>query len=174
MNIKLEDLKACALFTAVNDVRFYLGGVFLGRGIVSATNGHCALICNEVNATEELIIPLVNIKCFIQKLGRSRKGLTVNVEKLNEYWCMSCDGVIEVFNPIDGIFPNIQKIDIGKPTEYHGDAFPIFDIKYLMLFNKVATIYKQINAVILPTNQTGRAYIKITDDVHGLLMPCRI
>ena len=49
IELQYGDLKAASLCKAKNDVRFYLCGIYLGDGFISATNGHVALIINEEN-----------------------------------------------------------------------------------------------------------------------------
>ncbi|EZQ12099.1 hypothetical protein [Acinetobacter sp. Ver3] len=174
--ILYKDLQACLIFTAKQDVRFYLKGVYVGKGIISATHGHAALICDAPESEEiDLIIPRESIASLIRKLGKSERIDYVNLHEISEeFWLLQYSDAFELFRPINGKFPDVKKIDFQKPERYTAEEFPTFNFDYLMDFRKAAAIYmKFIAPKIYPTSVNGTAYIEINDRVHGLLMPAR-
>ncbi|SSV74930.1 hypothetical protein [Acinetobacter baumannii] len=46
VSLTYKHLQATSLFAAQREVRFYLMGVLVKDGMMAATNGHCALICD--------------------------------------------------------------------------------------------------------------------------------
>lgn len=176
VELQYKDLKAAALCKAKSDVRFYLCGVYLGDGFIASTNGHVGLIIDEESLSGyDLIIPAETIESLVKKVGNTPMLKTVNLHQLEDgFWLLDHNGSYELFKPIDGKFPDIKKIDIPKPKEIMFKEFPIFDITYLNLFLKVAkTLGLNHSPNVLPTTETGCAYVDITDKAHGLLMPRR-
>ena len=171
------DLQACSLFKATSDVRFYLMGVYVGGGIIAATNGHCCLICNvpEVDGLD-LIIPAESINSLIRKVGKKPRIKTVLLHKLDDgYWLLDHVGSYELFKPIDGKFPNVKRVDIPKPEKYPDAGFPQFNFDYLRDFQKAADAYLGRGAMpkLFPTSLNGVCYVEINDRVHGLIMPLK-
>lgn len=176
IELQYKDLKAASLCKAKNDVRFYLCGVYLGDGFLASTNGHVGLIIDEPNLNGfDLIIPSETIDSLIKKVGNSPMLKTVELHKLDDdFWLLDHNGSFELFKPLDGKFPDIKKIDIEKPKDIKFKDFPVFDITYLNLFLKVGKVLGlSISPTVLPTTETGCAYVDITDKAHGLLMPRR-
>ncbi|MFW1996739.1 hypothetical protein ACG904_17585 [Acinetobacter guillouiae] len=176
IELQYDNLKATALCKAKNDVRFYLTGIYIGDGFVAATNGHMALICIEPDTVGmDVIIPGDAIDSLIRKVGNKSKIKTTLLHQIDdEFWCLNHGGNFEMFRLIEGKYPDIKRVDIPKPTEIQFKEFPSFNFTYLGIFQKVAKIYKQGYPFIYPTTERDRAYIEITENVHGILMPCRI
>lgn len=171
------DLKAAALCKAKNEVRFYLCGVYLGDGFISATNGHVALIINEENLKGfDLIIPSETIDSLVRKVGNTPMLKQVNLHQLEDgFWLLDHNGSYELFKPIDGKFPDVKKIDIQKPIEIQFKEYPSFDFVYLNMFLKVnKALGFNVSPRVYPTTENGAAYVELTEKAHGLLMPRRI
>lgn len=176
IELQYKNLKAAALCKAYRDVRFYLCGVYVGDGFIASTNGHMALLCNEGDAKGmDLIIPGEAINSLIKKVGNSPIGEITKLHQIDkEFWMLDHSGTMEIFRPVEGKYPDIKRIDIEKPSDIQFKDFPHFDFTYLGIFQKVAKIYKQGRPLVYPTTEHARAYVEITENVHGLLMPCRI
>lgn len=172
-------LKACDLFKAHRDVRFYLCGVQVGNGFMSATNGHCLLRCVEPEATGlEVIIPAEAIKSFLTKVGNKPNITTFFLHQIDkEFWLLEHpNGSYELFKPIDGKYPDVGRVDLKKPTETSLKYFPSFDFDYLAKFKKAAAIVNNsvvANPTLYPTSESGSCYVEISDEVHGVIMPMR-
>lgn len=176
IELQYDNLKATALCKAKTDVRFYLTGVYVGDGFIAATNGHMALLCNEPDSVGmDVIIPGDAIDSLIRKVGNKSKIKTTLLHQIDdEFWCLNHGGNFEMFRLIEGKYPDIKHVDIPKPTEIQFKEFPSFNFTYLGIFQKVAKIYKQGYPFIYPTTERDRAYIEITENVHGILMPLRV
>lgn len=174
--IKYSHLKAAFLFAAKNDVRFYLVGVLVKDGMIAATNGHTALICDSPDVQDvEIIIPRETVDSLIKKIGKvpdSRDFL--NVRQIDdEFWLIDYQyGIFEFFRPIEGKFPDIKKVDIQKPTEPPKE-FVQFNLDYIQLFTKAAKVLGITYPYFYPTGAHSSAFVELTDDVHGILMPIR-
>jgi hypothetical protein len=172
IELSLEDLKALFLCVPEFDVRFYLCGIHINSGKLESTNGHIALICEDKNSKGvNIIIPRYAIKSFLKKKSFFNEVFLHKID--SEYWLLQCGENLEIFKPLDGVFPNIDRIDIEKPDVYEG-VYPKLDIKYLNIFSKISKIYNTGHPDILPTGTESQVYIGITDSVHGLLMPMRL
>ncbi|MFW2080677.1 hypothetical protein ACNPQK_06860 [Acinetobacter guillouiae] len=176
IELQYNNLKATALCRAKRDVRFYLCGVYVGDGFVAATNGHMALICNEPDSVGmDLIIPGEAIDSLIKKVGNFPITKITKLHQVDkEFWLLEHNGTVELFRPIDGKYPDIKRVDIPKPTEIQFKFYPKFNLEYLSIFQKVAKVYKQAFPSFYPTTENHSAYVEITSDVHGILMPLRV
>lgn len=177
IELKYDDLRACALFKAKQDVRFYLCGVYVGGGMVAATNGHTLLICDEPEAKDlDLIIPAEAIKSIIAKVGTKPMLSTIELKQTDSgYWLLKHFNSLELFLPVEGKYPDVKRVDIPKPEKYTAESFPQFDFGYLSDFRKVAQIYgtKASQPKLFPTTANDRCYVEIDERVHGVLMPLR-
>ena len=180
IELQYNDLRACALFKASNDVRFYLCGIHIGDGAVVATNGHTLLVCDEPNADGvDLIIPADAIASIIKKVGTrpNIKSILLHEIEDSEFWLLQhVNGSYELFKPIDGKYPAWKRVDMPKPEKYTAESFPQFDFDYLNSFKKVAQIYAGNSVAqprLFPTTANDRCYVEINDRVHGVIMPIR-
>lgn len=178
IELNYNDLRACNLFRATNDVRFYLCGVYVGQGGVVATDGHRLLVCDEPEAESlDLIIPGEVIKSLIAKVGRNPKIKKVLLHQVKDskYWLLDHIGSYELFIPIDGKFPEWKRVDMPKPEKYTAESFPQFNFDYLNDFLKVARIYGNVisQPKLFPTTASERCYVEINERVHGVIMPMR-
>lgn len=175
IELQYKNLKAAAMFKASRDVRFYLCGIYVGDGFIAATNGHAALICEEGDTTGmDLIIPSETINSLLKKVGNKPAVKTTSLHQIDgEYWLLDHSGSYELFKPVNGKYPNIKKVDIAKPTDIQFKEYPRFNLEYLALFQKASLVYDKQYPTIYPTTEHDRAFIEITDNVHGILMPMR-
>ena len=179
IELQYSDLRACALFKASNDVRFYLCGIHIGDGAVVATNGHTLLVCDEPNADGmDLIIPADAIASIIKKVGTRHniKSILLHEIEDSEFWLLQhVNGSYELFKPLDGKYPAWKRVDIPKPEKYTAESFPQFNFDYLNDFLKVAKIYGNVisQPKLFPTTVNERCYVEIDDRVHGIIMPMR-
>ena len=177
IELQYNDLRACALFKASNDVRFYLCGIHIGDGAVVATNGHTLLVCYEPNADGvDLIIPADAIASIIKKVGTrpNIKSILLHQIEDSEFWLLQhVNGSYELFKPLDGKYPEWKRVDMPKPEKYTAESFPQFNFDYLNDFLKVAKIYSIYQPKLFPTTENERCYVEIDDRVHGIIMPMR-
>ena len=171
-------LRACMPYTANRDVRFYLCGIYLGDGFMSATDGHkMILIEDECFKGCDYIIPKESVDFFIKKLKANpmEKQVTLKVGD-DGFNIMGLMGCYEYFKFIDGEFPDLKKVDIPKPEKSEGR--PIFNIKYLSDILKSYRILNDSNHQdgldILCNGDVNSAYIELTENAHAILMPMRI
>lgn len=176
IELEYNNIRSTALCKAKNDVRFYICGVYVDDGFIASTNGHILLMCEEPETKGmDLIIPAEAIDSLIKKVGSNPSSEKVLLHRIDEeFWCLEHIGSFELFRPVEGKFPDVKRVDIQKPTDIQFKEYPRFNLEYLNVFQKVAKIYKVAFPYIYPTTENDRAFIEITNDVHGVLMPCRI
>ncbi len=175
VSVKYSHLQAALPFAAKNDVRFYLTGVLVKDGIIAATNGHCALICNADDVHDmEVIIPRIAIESLIKKLGKSPMHDEIKISQIDkDFWLMDYkEDVYEIFKPIDGKFPDIARVDIKKPAEAPNE-FVHWNLDYIHIFMKCAKTLKIFCPKFFPTAHNQPTYVELNDEVHGVLMPIR-
>lgn len=177
VEIDYKHLRACALFKAHMDVRFYLCGVAIRNGQMCATNGHVLLVCDEPETVGiDVIIPSETIKSILGKLGTKFKG-KINLHQIDdEFWMLSWGNLYELFKPVDGKYPAIEKVDLKKPESTKIEYFPVFDFDYLIKFKKameIVTGFKVGSPRLYPTSTNGACYVEIDEFVHGVIMPMK-
>lgn len=143
IEVPMQVLDAATICASKNDVRFYLNGVAIDKGHVVSTDGSRAFACkiDELDENLSLIIPTEAIKAFIKKVpSKNRKGhcvisldLKAKQGKISNFPLQ----VHELFIPIDGKYPDWQRIfPRSAPSEYQGH-YPTFNWAYLADFQKV-------------------------------------
>lgn len=181
VDVKAKHLIASSLIAAKQDVRAYLQGVLVGRGIIASTNGFQALICNEdrTSSIDEIIIPRESIKSLRGKLKtagiKDGEDVDVTIGQLDaDHWVIELSGnALEIFRPLLGTYPDIQKVDIEKPEQSQEEPANLC-FKYLSVFSKCASYLGSKYLYITTRGKQDSAYIDFGCDVHGLLMPGRI
>ncbi|OTG87835.1 hypothetical protein [Acinetobacter sp. ANC 3813] len=174
--VRYKDLRACLLMTANKDVRKYLCGVYVGQGMVAGCNGRMALICEEPDLKDlELVIPKSSIISLAKKLGQRDSIEYVQLHQIDEqFWLLQHENNYELFEPIEGKYPNIRGVDIPKPEKYTAEAFPVFNLDYLLAFRQAAAVYLRVlTPKLYPTTTNGSMYIEINERIHGILLPMR-
>lgn len=117
------DAAMCAV--SKEETRYYLKGVFLdARGFIAATNGHIAFAarCNDAfklrdvrperlpDAIPGVIVPDTALRQAIKAAGRT-KGLCYVIERdANGLWWILYGNARIHFEPVDGNFPDWQRI----------------------------------------------------------------
>jgi DNA polymerase III beta subunit, central domain len=186
IEIPMQVLDAATICTAVKDVRFYLNGVAINKGHVVSTDGHRAFACKIDGLDEniEVIIPTEAIKAFIKKVpSKNRKGhCTIVVDRNARQGKISNFPlqVHELFIPIDGKFPDWQRIyPKDAPFEYQGH-YPTFNWSYMADFQKMhkALGGNGINVLLRPKSKNEAALVDFDGtlfDHHakGVIMPLR-
>jgi len=175
VTVKYSHLQAALLFAAKNDVRFYLTGVLVKDGMIAATNGHVALVCDSHDAQDlEIIIPRIAIESLTKKLGKYPRYDAITISQIdNEFWLMDyINDVYEIFKPIDGKFPDVKKVDVVKPTK-PPSSFVHYNLEYINLFLKCAKTLKVFCPKFFPSDEGKAVYVELCDDAHGILMPLR-
>lgn len=169
-------LRAAVIHTAKNDVRFYLTGVYLGNGFISATNGHTMIMIEDDILGLGLIIPRETILSLIKKLG-TRKDYELSIEiKDDGFGLISCAGGFEYFRFIQGKFPDVARVDVPEPTKPVA-CWNTYDADYVKAFQKsfhILTGFLRNSPLIKQTGENTSAYVCLTDYAHGILMPMRM
>lgn len=172
---KLNYLQAAVIHSASKDVRFYLCGVYIGRGVIAATDGHRLIIIEDdidVDEGQSLIIP----RDAIINLAKKAKRGNVSIEiKDDGFGLMTCNGQYEYFKFIDGKFPDISRVDMPEPEKPVAE-WVLLNTDYLRDFAKsmqILTGNKISQPIVKPTGKNDRAYISMTEYAHGILMPMR-
>ena len=143
IGIPMQVLDAATFCAAKNDVRFYLNGVAINKGHVVSTDGHRAFAC-KIDGLDEnisIIIPTETIKAFIKKVpSKNRKGhCVISIDPKARQGKISNIPLQahELFIPIDGKFPEWQRIfPKDVPSEYQG-YYPTFNWAYMTDFQKI-------------------------------------
>lgn len=175
VTVKYSHLQAALPFAAKNDVRFYLTGVLVNDGMIAATNGHAALVCDSDDAQGlEIIIPRLAIESLIKKLGKNPMHDVITISRIDkEFWLMDYkNDVFEMFKPIDGKFPDIKRVDVKKPTQ-PPSGFVHYNFEYINIFLKCAKTLKVAFPKFFPSDASKAVYVELSEDAHGILMPLR-
>ena len=188
IEIKLAHFNAVSLFTAHQDVRYYLDGIAINNGHIVATNGHylAAIPCNVPDGVGNFIIPNDVIKKFLKSYTPKQKRLMTEEEK--EYGkkknkrCKDFTMLIEIdtesnkgvlrsnsyehfntpivleFTCIDGRFPNWKQT---VPASDATEYHGFYNWDYMALFSKASRILGdyQIGRAVLKENSTNGAKV---------------
>jgi len=110
MNIK--HLKLAAHFAAQGkDIRYYLNGVLVEPGRLIASDGH--RLCEvklETGVQEKVIVPIDDVRVFLKRFTKKEAHLPFEVIKNGDEWRLQCGPIIQVFEPIDGRFPDVDRL----------------------------------------------------------------
>lgn len=116
-------LAAAATFTSRDEYRYYLNGVFVGRGCVTATDGHQLYwvpLAGLAEGAPECIIPTAAVT-LIESMGND-----VAVETSQNMWrATGARGQIAVGKLIDGTFPDVTRVKaapVESPIQFDADA----------------------------------------------------
>lgn len=185
IEIPMQVLDAATFCAAKNDVRFYLNGVAINKGHVVSTDGHRAFAC-KIDGLDEnisLIIPTEAIKAFIKKVpSKNRKGhCVISIDHSTQQGKISNFPlqVHELFIPIDGKFPEWQRIfPKDVPSEYQGH-YPTFNWAYMTDFQKMhkALGGNGLQVLLYPTGVNSAAKVVFDSTPYpkakGVIMPLR-
>lgn len=149
IQIDAKQLRSLRHIAPKNDVRYYLNGVLVqcdNRGkYYVATDGH-RLACyfdqwaeGEEPCDVEIIIPGDVIRAM--KVSRHLPYCLLSTDDGTQWKLATLNGAALVFTPIDGKFPDWQRI---IPTETSGEP-GAFDLDYLASFNDVIREVSHIN-----------------------------
>lgn len=174
--------KALMETAAIDDVRYYLNGVFvefLGNRIqMTSTDGHCLLTHYRDSdlylQRDPIIIPLNTLK------------LAMSAKDLAETWDLTIrdDGKCEIlagdreliFRPIDGVYPDWRRVIPSETSGEPGFIHPFYLAKMQRAFNVLRgfKVTNQSNPVSILHNGNG-AHVVTVDDCNciGIMMPMR-
>lgn len=180
VEIPLNYLKAARLFTAKEDVRFYLKGVALKDGHVAGATGAYvgAIRCPALDGLPEIIIPNQPLDFFLKKAAgyRSIIELPVTVEWDDERkGTLSIGSDVEHFAGIDGTFPDFKRVipshtaPTGHP-QFNWDLFQPFQKAAVALGTKATDAAK---ALLIPggDNSTARVVLVGHPEFSGAIVP---
>jgi DNA polymerase III sliding clamp (beta) subunit (PCNA family) len=133
LQITVNSLKAAVTMAATKDLRYYLNGVFVGvtedgTVHVKATDGTVAFEdvmptkCEMQKVPFSIIIPI-----YSAKLVAKSKSSVVTLSTLPDGRYTIGD---QVFTPIDGCFPNTDRIFADRDSKYD-DAVAHYDFELL-------------------------------------------
>jgi DNA polymerase III sliding clamp (beta) subunit (PCNA family) len=190
--MKLQDLRLA--LTAVpkkTDIRYYLNGVKITKGTVSASNGHVlchintyqndlpAQLDNNDNPIPDsyLIVPVETIKALLKKMGSKHENKEVGIFLNNGRYELQCMNQVEVFTPIDGKYPSFDKILTPIKANNHDENLNSikhqFDWSYVALANDAICKYygNTTPKRLYSCNECG--YFMPSEDTIYIIMPCR-
>ena len=125
VTIDVKPLAAVAEFAAVQDIRYYLKGVFVdvAGGFLVATDGHAMGVARNATGWEDdridFSIPLDVAKEIVKAAKPVKAAHVTLMSEDGKSWAV--DGAIRVapFKAVDGSFPNWRRV---YPTEFSGVA----------------------------------------------------
>lgn len=181
VEIPLKYLKAARLFTAKEDVRFYLKGVALKDGHIAGTNGHYvgAVRCSALDAAPEIIIPNQPLDFFFKKAAGYRSiELPVTIEwGEDRKGTLSIGSDVEHFEGIGGRFPDFLRVVPSNTTptghpQFDWDLFQPFQKAAVALGAKATTAVK---ALLIPNGNESTARVVLADypEFLGAIAPLR-
>lgn len=184
--INVKHLKAVALFSAVNDIRYYLNGVLIevlpNAVRIVATDGNLMAIAHhEVKHAIppcQFIIPSSAVATAIKSTGKACEFIFGEPADANYIAqvvtpCVLHAGDTDVrFTPVDGKFPDYRRV---FPDKCSGDVGH-FNPEYIMRFQKAAMVYNKnrLACVTIEHNGNGPAIVHgVDEEFCGVIMPMR-
>ena len=187
INIPIRLLKAALICTAKQDVRWYLTGVAIKDGAVSATDGHRMFTCEiDVPKDYEIIIPRDALTALLKQVKKEHLDLHAQVIQVkDEVYKLQVVNlkkgellfVEQLFKPIDSKFPDVKKV-IPDPIKRQ-ECMPYYEWKYLVDFQKIAEILGSSNGhfglIVTGKNTSSVIDFSLTkfDNAIGVVMPKR-
>lgn len=149
MEIETHLLRAATKFQAKNDIRYYLNGIHLNHGKIEATNGHVAVILDtgEENDADKIISFVGTIPKKASKTKLCFNDDFENIAIHYDHNGLKIDA--QLFNVIDGRFPNVERV---KPKKLKTDKFPALQTEYLALMHKAFEASSKNFVAVKPIN----------------------
>jgi hypothetical protein len=163
MNINLDIFRAAILFSGKHDIRFYLNGIHVTAGRIQSTDG-CAAFFHwaDIPAGVDVIIPREVIE---QVLKVKAKECELSI---GETCSIQCAGIEFKFKPVEGKFPDCQRVIPEKVT---GEA-ATFNPDYLVACQKAAKALG-VKRYPIAHNGQGPAVMPFTNTAFAIVMPMR-
>lgn len=181
INVAAEFIEAALCAVSKEETRHYLKGVFLdARGFIAATNGHIAFAarCNDAFKLSDcrpaydsaghclpgVIVPSEALAQAIKAAGRS-KGLFVVFERDAQglWWILYGNARIH-FEPVDGTFPDWQRIIPTAPETLTPAHYQPQYINALGNMSKALRDGKKDAATFFRIHQSGENPALVTFD----------
>ena len=175
--LPLKILLAANVFASTEDSRYYLNGVHV-RGEdknirVESTDGHRAIVFNVATDQDlsgmDYIIPSEGLEIKTNKRAPENAKVTLNGRYAIEY-----DGTVKTGAPIDGTFPDIDRVMPKEEREASVGAGIGVNAGYIGDFAKVNKILG-IHAVVKFEFGDAADPIRVTTAAYkGVVMPFRV
>ena len=181
--LNIRELIGLSHLAPTKDPRYYLIGVHVtdSNGILrlQATNGHClGEFSHLVELTTEsesidIIIPLEVIKQFkVHRLDPDYCTLTIDGE---QYSITLENGITYPFTPIDGTFPDCQRLLNDNENEKEPSAF---DLELLAKYTKLGKALNLKHPGMFVIEHRGNNPAPITHEslanFRGMVMPFKL
>lgn len=184
IEVAMQLLNAATICAAKKDIRFYLMGIAINRGHVVSTDGHRAFACpvEGISPDLEFIIPTEAVNAFIKKVpATSRKrNCCIVFDPITKRGEINYGtDVCEVFNGIDGKFPDWMRAFPRAKAETCDGMFPQFNWQYLADFQKIhkALGGNGVGTHVYPSSTNTVATVEFSSqpfqDARGYVMPIR-
>lgn len=177
VTVSAAHIEAALQAVSKEETRYYLQGVFLdGRGFIAATNGHIAFAarCTDAiglrdvrherlsDALPGVIVPTAALLQASKAAGRS-KGLFYVFERDSAgKWWINYGGNLVYFEPVDGVFPNWQRI---IPTAPETETAAHYQPQYVQAMGNMAKALrnnKKGDACMFHIHQAGEGPALVT------------
>jgi len=176
--MKIKDLRLALSATPKKaDIRFYLNGILIKQDTIVASDGQrlCYISdCNNEIPDDQIILPVDSIKSLLKKIGAKRENALVDIVLINKQYQLQCIDQIEVFTPIDHVYPDFGKL-ITKIKEHNIND----NIHHQFNWQYVGDAEKDINKYmgsdsfkyfrVLP----DAGYFRPEDNIIYIIMPMR-
>jgi len=148
--MKLKDLRLALSATPKKaDIRYYLNGLNITKTHVTGSNGY--LLChintykNDI-PDDNIIIPVETVKAILKKVGgKMCDNFEVGILLINKQYQLQCMDQIEVFKPINHIYPEFKKIiepiKVNNHDENLNKIQHQFDWSYVSIANDAICKY---------------------------------
>lgn len=181
IHLPVAMLKAVALASAINDIRYYLNGVFVdvtnGQALIVATDGHRMHVgragaAPDAGGTVRVFIPSETVK---QALAACAKGVSVLelVSLGGDGWRL---GLVPFRNESGERFPDWRRV-VPRELDAAAPGFPLQGL-YLADFAKATALLgdKRGLARIYPAAGGGSVLVKFdaTSDFVAVVAACRM
>lgn len=178
ITIDRKALKACALFAAKKDIRYYLNGVLIEstplETRIVGCDGHTLGVHRSAAKGDNLgvftgIIPLDTVTAILKWKSPVRSDdipVTLTAQDNGEIRADYCGQSI-IFKCIDGKFPDYQRV---IPAELNGEK-AFFNPDYLIRLRDASKVLN--TSFAFGYNGDSAALAKIGDDMIAVIMPLR-
>jgi len=184
--MKIKDLRLALSATPKKpDTRFYLNGLNITTTHITGSNGHmlCHLYtyANSIPSEHEhLIVPGDTIKALLKKVGTKHENMECNIALINNQYQLQCMNQVEVFTPIDHVYPGFKKIiDPIKLNDHDKNLNSIqhqFDWAYVAIANDaIGKYFDNTTPKRLYSFELAGYFMPAkANDIIYVIMPCRL
>jgi DNA polymerase-3 subunit beta len=176
INLRVNELKAAIECAGTKDIRYYLNGVCLdivndSEVMIVSTNGSYLFACHaDINEMTtdfigQIIIPIEALKMALKTYDKKAKYIALRSADNNNYYL----GSNTVFTPLDGKFPDYQRV---IPLVVSGETGQ-YQPEYTLAISKAMRLYTSGHYEPMLHHNGDSAAVMTSGKAICALMPIR-